>query len=186
VWQKLALVVVALAAAAGLVAWRVAGSGSEPAPVSSKTSSCGAVGLPAKDLDLGSLRTLTVCLLNAQRARHGLPPLQPEERLEDASQLHSEDMVRRGYFEHDTPDGVDPQRRMLDAGYPSNNAFTGENIARGSGAESSPVEIVDAWMHSPPHRENILRPGFREIGVGIWVKGELALYTTDFGGPPQG
>jgi hypothetical protein len=185
VWQKLALVVAALAAAAGLVVWRVADSGSEPAPISSKTSPCGAVGLPAKDLGLGPTRTLTVCLLNAERARHGLPPLQPEARLESASQLHSEDMVRRGYFEHDTPDGVDPQQRMLEAGYPANNAFTGENIARATGAESSPVEIVDAWMHSPPHRENILRPGFREIGVGVWVKRDQALYTTDFGGPPQ-
>jgi uncharacterized protein YkwD len=185
VWQKLALVVVALAAAGGLVAWRVADSGSEPAPVSAKTSSCGAVGLPAKDLSLGTTRTFTLCLRNAERARHGLPALQPEVRLEEASQLHSEDMVRRGYFEHDTPDGVDPQQRMLEAGYPANDAFTGENIARGRGAESSPVEIVDAWMHSPPHRDNILRPGFREIGVGVRAQGDVALYTTDFGGPPQ-
>jgi uncharacterized protein YkwD len=101
-------------------------------------------------------------------------------------------MIARRYFEHDTPDGVDAQERMRAAGYQSNNAITGENIAWAAGELASPFEIVDLWMHSPPHRENILRPQFTEIGIGL-VRGAPAkqrsdqtpwTYTTDFGGPP--
>jgi Cysteine-rich secretory protein family len=114
VLAKPALVCLAVAAAVALVVWRIGASGSEPAPISSKRSSCGAVGLPANDLGLGPSRTLTVCLLNAERARRGLDPLQPEARLDAAAQRPSEDMVRRGYFEHDTPEGVDPQPSVPD------------------------------------------------------------------------
>jgi uncharacterized protein YkwD len=101
-------------------------------------------------------------------------------------------MVARHFFEHATPDGVDPQQRMLAAGYPSNNAFTGENIAWATGPSASPAEIVSLWMHSPPHREDILRREFTEIGIGLapgapattHAKDPPWTYTTDFGGPP--
>jgi hypothetical protein len=186
VWQKVALVVIAVVAAAGLVVGRAHTlSGASPAAVSHKTSACGAVGLPARDLGLRTTRRLTLCLLNEERARGRLAPLQPESRLELASQRHSEDMVERHYFEHETPEGVDPQARMLATGYPANNAFTGENIARGADSESSPAEIVDSWMRSPPHRENVLRAAFTVVGVGVATADTTASYTTDFGGPPQ-
>ena len=101
-------------------------------------------------------------------------------------------MVARSFFEHDTPEGTDPQVRMLAAGYPSNNAYTGENIAWAGGKRASPWEIVDLWMHSPPHRENILSSGYTEIGIGLArgapepqrSDGVTWTYTTDFGGPP--
>jgi hypothetical protein len=191
--QKIVLVVVAVVVAAGLVVGRgLTLSGASPAATSDKTSPCGHVGLPAEDLGLGATRALTLCLLNEQRTRRGLAPLRAEARLELASQRHSEDMVRRRFFEHDTPEGVDSGERMLATGYPVNNAFTGENIAWGDGSESSPVEIVDSWMRSPGHRENILRPSFIEVGVGVAMAAPegapldapAATYTTDFGGPP--
>ncbi|HEV3002144.1 MAG TPA: CAP domain-containing protein, partial [Solirubrobacteraceae bacterium] len=64
----------------------------------------------------------------------------------------------------------------------------GENIAWGSGTLSSPAGIVAAWMASPGHKENLLNPTYREIGIGI-VPGSprspemagAATYTTDFG-----
>ena len=183
--QKVVLVVVAVVVAAGLVVGRALTlPGASPASQSDKTSACGQVGLPAEELGLGRTRQLTLCLLNEERGGHGLAPLRAEARLELASQRHSEDMAARHFFEHETPEGVDPQARILATGYPANNAFTGENIARGEYAESSPVEIVDSWMHSPGHRENILRAAFTEIGVGVATDGPAALYTTDFGGPP--
>src|SRR2546423_1519821 len=65
----------------------------------------------------------------------------------------------------------------------------GENIAWGSLQYSTPASIVKMWMHSPGHRANILRAGFRDIGIGIargapqaGVHG-AATYTTDFGTP---
>jgi hypothetical protein len=162
------LVVLAVVVAAGVVVGRVLTlPEASPAATSDKTSVCGEVGRPAEELGIGPTRTLTLCLLNEERARKGLAPLRAEARLELASQRHSEDMARRSFFEHETPEGVDPQARILATGYPATNAFTGENIARGEFAESSPVEIVDSWMHSPGHRENILRAEFTEVGVGV-------------------
>ncbi|HMJ97666.1 MAG TPA: CAP domain-containing protein, partial [Thermoleophilaceae bacterium] len=59
----------------------------------------------------------------------------------------------------------------------------------GEGMEATPVRIVKAWMKSPGHRENILRPEFTEVGVGVAYDAPIAgpvspvgVYTTDFGG----
>ncbi len=183
------LAAVAILGAAGIVV-AVRGTGGDPQ--AQRASACGAVRLEPDDLGVEQARRLTLCLLNAERGRHGLSPLQRNTQLELASQRHSEDMIARRFFEHDTPDGVDPQQRMLAAGYPSNNAITGENIAWATGPKATPAEIVDLWMHSPPHRENILRGEYIEIGMGV-ARGAPATprsndtpwtYTTDFGGPP--
>jgi Cysteine-rich secretory protein family len=190
--QKVLLVAVAIVAAAGLVGGRALTlPGPSPAASSDKTSPCGQVGLSAAELGLGRARELTFCLLNEQRARHGLGHLRYEARLELAAQRHAEDMVRRKYFEHDTPEGVEQHSRALATGYPANNAFTAENIAWGEGAASSPVEIMDGWLHSPPHRDAILHPSLAEVGVGIAMgaperdsSGPAATYATSFGGPP--
>jgi uncharacterized protein YkwD len=169
-----------------LIALAMAGCGqAEPASTrSDRSSACGEVGLRATELGLERARELTFCLLNEERASRGVGPLRYDARLELASQRHSDDMMRRGYFEHDTPEGVEPYERMLAAGYAATNAFTGENIARGDGSESSPLEIFDSWMRSPPHREAILHPQYSEVGVGVAVTPKAATYTTDFGGPP--
>jgi uncharacterized protein YkwD len=187
-----ALRLLATVAVLGLFAASLGSCASEEEARSAPASVCGAVGREPAQLGGERTRQLTLCLLNEQRAAHGLVPLQRRAQLELASQRHSEDMVTRRFFEHDTPEGVDPQQRMLAAGYPSNNAITGENIAWAAGRRASPVEVVDLWMHSPPHRENILRKEFTEIGIGL-ARGAPATpdsdgtpwtYTTDFGGPP--
>jgi uncharacterized protein YkwD len=156
---------------------------------SAPTSACGAdTGTRARQLGLARTRELTLCLLNEERAGAGLAALSSEERLELAAQRYAADMVERGFFEHVDPGGLDPQDRILMAGYPSINAWTGENLAWGNGSESAPAEIVDTWMHSPGHKLNILRAEFVEIGIGV----ELAVpngkpgatYVTTFGGPP--
>jgi uncharacterized protein YkwD len=190
--HKVLLVAAAVLVAAGLVIGRALTLPDASPARSEKASRCGQVGVPAAELRLERTRALTLCLLNDERARGGVAPLRYDIRLEAASQAHSEDMVRRRFFEHDTPEGVEAYARMLAAGYAATNAFTGENIAWGEGAESSPVEIVDSWMHSPPHRETILHPQYSEVGVGVAFGGPesdpgdapAATYTTDFGGPP--
>ena len=119
------------------------------------------------ELGLARTRELTLCLLNEQRARQGLAPLRGEARLELAAQRYAGEMVERRFFDHVDPGGLDPQDRILLAGYPATNAWTGENLAYGTGPEGSPVEIVDRWMHSPGHKANILRRSFTEIGIGV-------------------
>ena len=146
----------------------------------------GSGALPEK-AGLEANREAILCLLNAERAKHGLLPLRQHPLLELASQRHSDDMVRRKFYEHETPDGVDPQMRMSAIGYAP--PWTGENLYTGTGTEATPVRALERWMESPGHRENILRPEFSEVGVGIayespkpGVTGRGAVYTTDFGG----
>ena len=137
-------------------------------------------------------KAMTLCLLNVERARAGLQPLVENPLLDRAAERHSADMVARRFFEHVNPDGVPPENRMGAAGYTLlPGGMTGENIAWGDGGLASPAAIMDGWMHSPGHRENILRPGFREVGIGVSLGNRpdpagdtlrAATYTTDFGG----
>lgn len=93
------------------------------------------------------------------------------------------------------PDGRDVRARLRAVGYSSGfSSSTGENIAYGFGAKSTPAAIVGIWMSSPPHRADILRPAFTEIGIGIATgapelpdakQADSATYTTDFGGVPD-
>ena len=145
------------------------------------------------ELGLNRTRELTLCLLNEQRARYGLAPLRSEVRLQLAAQRYVGDMVERRFFDHTDPGGLAPEDRILMAGYPSNNAWTGENLAYGTGPEGSPAQIVDRWMHSQGHKENIMRSTFTEIGIGVAFEVPKqepagtdpgATYATSFGGPP--
>lgn len=153
-----------------------------------KASACGDATSLGSRVD--ATRATILCLLNEERARHGLRPLRQNAILEAASQRHSEDMVRRHYFEHETPDGRSPGERMRSAGYSVCECYVGENLYWGAGRNAPPAEAVDGWMNSPGHRANVLSPDFTEVGIGIvydapfWVgKRQAAIYTTDFGGP---
>jgi uncharacterized protein YkwD len=80
-------------------------------------------------------------------------------------------MVSQGYFEHTSPAGVTFVDRIAATGY-THGARTwdvGENLVRGTGALSTPRSLVRSWMNSPPHRENLLRTRFREIGIAAVV-----------------
>jgi uncharacterized protein YkwD len=150
---------------------------------------CGnATAAPAR-LTLHQMRSSELCLINRARAHYGLVPLQYNPDLRDSATGHSDSMVVHRYFAHEGPGGsVDS--RISRAGYLDKGVqgFTiGENIAAGSGHDGSPWQIFVDWMHSPPHRANILDPGFRDAGVGVargfplGGAGAAATYTVDFG-----
>lgn len=130
-----------------------------------------------------------LCLINAERSSHGLRALRLHPRLSKAARAHSRDMVGRRYFSHTTPEGVGFVERIRGTGYleASREWLVGENIAWGSHGRGSARRIVQAWMNSPPHREEILRPSFRDVGIGVasGVPRPLtsggATYTVDFG-----
>jgi uncharacterized protein YkwD len=133
------------------------------------------------------VRAATLCLINAQRARHRLAPLTENTMLDRAAELHSVDMAKRDYFEHADPDGVQPDARIVQQGYPP--ILVGENLAWGETVKSTPATIVSMWMKSPGHRANILESDYREIGIGMAydapeaqpVPKQAAIYTTTFG-----
>jgi uncharacterized protein YkwD len=133
-------------------------------------------------------RAAMLCLLNKQRARHGLSPLHTQRRLFEASFRHSAKMAKRNFFAHVEPGGIGLVTRLLRVRYLPKTGWTvGENIAWGTGRMSTPASIVRAWMHSTGHRANILNPRFREIGLGIHrgvpapTKVSGTTVTTDFG-----
>jgi uncharacterized protein YkwD len=101
--------------------------------------------------------------VNVVRRRAGLPPLAPSRLLDRVSREHAEDMLRRSYSGHRTPEGLGPSERARAVGYRSG---IGENIAE---QRFSVTEALDAWMDSPGHRRNILDPGCREMGLGLAV-----------------
>ena len=95
-------------------------------------------------------------LVNAERARVGIAPLRLSNDLQEASNIRAREVVE--YFSHTRPDSSDCFTVMRNRGRTS-----GENIAAG---HASPAETVEQWMNSEGHRENILNPAFREMGVG--------------------
>ena len=102
-------------------------------------------------------------LVNIERANHGVSPLAWHAGLGAISRAHSEDMVRRGFFAHTCPSGRTPRDRMRAAGI--RYSFAAENIAAG---QRTPESVVTAWMNSPGHRNNILHPSLRHLGVGFY------------------
>jgi uncharacterized membrane protein required for colicin V production len=114
-------------------------------------------------------------LLNGERVRRGLRPLVMDEKLRRVARAHSADMFRRGYFSHDSLNGTDPFVRMQKDGVRFRAA--GENIAL-----SPTVNMAHAGlMKSPGHRENILRPVFGRVGIGV-MRGGIhgMMFTQDF------
>jgi stress response protein SCP2 len=117
---------------------------------------------------------------NAERARHGLRPLTLDARLARAAQAHSVDMVRRGFFAHENPDGKQVWDRAVAACYPYRKVA--ENIAAG---QRTAEEVVLGWMNSPGHRANILDGELAQIGVGCAEGGTYGVYWTQVFGTPR-
>lgn len=123
-------------------------------------------------------------LTNYEREGHGLTRLQLDGRLTAAARGHSTEMLRLGYFEHfsPTPRLRTLQQRVQLEGGPT--SFLGENIAyyEGYDVEAVARDVVADWMESPGHRANILRAGFKSLGVGLASDGHETYVTQDFSG----
>jgi uncharacterized protein YkwD len=132
-------------------------------------TSCPNTQVQVTGLTLDAMEDSISCLINEERVAHGVHPVQPNSALRWAALSHSLDMVQHGYFEHTSPAGVTFVDRIEESGYlqGSRNWEVGENLVWGNGPLSTPQSLVTAWMNSPPHRENLLRARFREIGVGV-------------------
>lgn len=106
-------------------------------------------------------------LTNEKRAENGLSPLSFNGVLAQAALAKGNDMINKNYWAHVAPDGTQPWAFFLNAGY--KYKYAGENLARDF---NDSVSTVNAWMASPSHRENMLSPNYREIGVAV-VNGSL-------------
>lgn len=111
---------------------------------------------------------------NAERVKSGVGLVRWDNALAMVARRHAWDMAQRRFFGHVDPGGGGLQDRM--ASYRWRYCAIGENLAAG---QATPREAVDAWLGSPGHRANLLRPAFDELGVAalsthergvIWVQ----------------
>ena len=153
------------------------------------SSECKNAGVAGGELKARRAAKAVRCVINAERAAHGLKALDAQGDLKQAAKRHTTRMVTDGCFSHDCPGEPDLVSRVTSTGYlPCTCTWSvAENIAWGQGDNGSPASIVAAWMASPPHRETILTPSMTEVDVGVRRgkpgagKAAAATYTADFG-----
>jgi uncharacterized protein YkwD len=135
-----------------------------PAPAS---ASCTGESAPATAQSPDQYELTLLCLVNERRAGHGKSALQTNPALTRAARRQSEAMVSRRFFGHRWPSGRSPAERVEDSGYLRGVGHWGfgENLGWGYGRQSTPWTVIENWMLSPPHREQLLKGRFRDIGI---------------------
>lgn len=116
----------------------------------------------SQPLEIAPVERELVELINAERQRAGRDALTIDARLMDAAAAHSIDMAGSGVFSHQGSASNGPEERVQDAGY--RWRYIAENIGCG---QDSPRRIVESWMQSRGHRENLLSDEARDVGVGL-------------------
>jgi len=155
-------------------------------------------------LDRRTIERHLLRYINEERADRGLSELERDERLVKIARFHSKDMAETEYFAHESPGGETMSDRYRKFGYQCRVPVEGNRYL--SGAENiaytiafSPVQhptggtvtltteeeiarnLVAIWMNSPPHKKNILREPWDNVGHGAYigrVNGELRVYAT--------
>lgn len=108
-----------------------------------------------------ALEAEVIDLVNAERRRARCPAVHLDEGLRSAARAHSADMAAHNEMSHEGSDGSSPWDRARRAGY---DAALSENVAMGYATAEA---VMDGWMNSPGHRENILNCEARATGVGL-------------------
>ena len=127
--------------------------------------------------------------INDERTAEGREPLERDDDLRAVARGHSADMIDQEYVGHESPDGVTPGDRLDSAGCSAG----GENVAQSWVGQPVDVDgetivaddeaelaehLVERWMDSPGHRENVLRESFAQSGVGVVVTEDNRVYAT--------
>lgn len=123
-----------------------------------------------------------IALTNDERAQNSVGQLAENSQLDAAAQAKANDMAAKGYFSHVSPDGATPWQWIAGAGY--QYQYAGENLAV---RFIDSQDVVNAWMASPTHRENIVKPVYTQIGVGVAegsYQGQPATYVVQYFGTP--
>ena len=151
-------------AACALVAFAMLGAGSANA---------------ARPLHLSRAERTLLTAINSARAAAGVPPLRASVSLSSAAAWQSQVLAQAGYIDHTSPDGSTLLDRLTRVRWHGTTA--GEDLA----VAPTPSDAVAMWMQSTGHRENLLRPSFHTVGLGlargVWSGREAVYVTADFG-----
>ena len=125
----------------------------------------------AADIQTSNVRQLqksTLCLHNLERGRRGLSKLRWNPDLASVAAKYARGMVSGRFFAHYSPGHRDHMDRIAASAYkPAAGCWTaGENLYSSAGP-STPRQLLSSWMGSRPHRQNILRKGWRDFGLGV-------------------
>lgn len=124
--------------------------------------------------DLSNIKSFqeeVVRLTNVERSKVGVAPLTSDWKISRVARYKANDMRDNNYFSHYSPTYGDPFVMMQDFGISFNKAA--ENIAA---RQSTPSAVVQSWMNSDSHRENMLSPAYKKLGVGYSSGGYLGTY----------
>lgn len=105
-------------------------------------------------------------MINGERARKGLSPLEMDEGLRARARERSRDMLERGYFSHN-----DPETGVALADY---TEIIAKNVNKFG---PSPLRAARAWWESPDHYVVMIRPDVRRIGIGVARSGDTVIVT---------
>lgn len=125
-----------------------------------------------------------IALTNTERTANEVGQLTGDALLDRAAQAKANDMATNGYFSHVGPDGKTPWQWISAAGY--QYQYAGENLAV---RFINSTDVINAWMMSPTHRANMVKPVYTQIGVGVaegMYQGQPATYVVQYFGTPKG
>ena len=115
------------------------------------------------DASTEQLSAATLCLMNAERSARRLEPLTASPALGAGAASYAAKLVAERFFSHSDRSGGNVASRVR----ASNWDQLGENLGWGSLHLATPQALVQGWMASPAHRDNVLHPAFDSVGVGI-------------------
>jgi len=143
--------------------------GADAAQAKPTSAPCTGVNASPNHFNSASIDAATLCLIDQERAAHGLRPLQVNSELHALASSQVRHMLSWDYFTDDRPPGLTPMALIASTRYPSHakSLSIGQNIGWGTGEYSTPASMVAAWMASPPHRQIILTGEYTEAGVGV-------------------
>jgi uncharacterized protein YkwD len=181
----------ALTAALSMLAALPMPAGAQATSAIRRSPSCGDANLRPTPANPARIDAATLCLIDRVRAAHHLRPLQPNHELQSVATTLVGGMVRRNYYNDNSPSGQSPGSLIATIPYGAHAASlsTAQDLGWGTLSDATPAGIVRAWMHSPPHLEIILTAAFRDAGIGVAPavptvigSGQLgATYAVEFG-----
>lgn len=148
----------------------------DPSAAISSAHAPAALAMPAFE-DATTIERTAFDKTNEARVQNGLRPLAWDPLLCKMARIHSEDMARRGYFAHETPEGLEPKDRGRALGLLHFRVLA-ENIAFNKGFADPGAFAVERWMTSGGHRANILYIGFQASAIGSYVAADGSVYLT--------
>lgn len=142
------------------------------------TQSQPATDVNSQSSEIGQMEEQVRQRINEIRQQQGLTPLQANQKLANVARQYSQQMAKENFFSHTSPAGQSLVQRIKSAKI--NYTLVGENLFKCTNIPQPVPAAVEGWMNSPGHRKNILRPQYRETGIGVWRDGNTYYFTQLF------